>query len=856
VVTTVAGSTRGSADGVGRAAQFFQPTGIAVDGAGNIYVADSGNRTIRKITSLGQVTTVAGSAGLNGSADGTGSDARFEVPRGIAVDGAGNVYVTDSSANTIRKITSGGVVTTLAGKPGLNGATDGTGSAARFWEPYGVAVDGAGNVYVADRDNSTVRKITSGGVVTTLAGSAGNGGGVDGTGSAAGFNYPSGIAIGSDGNIFVADTYGSTIRKITSGGVVTTIGGLYGAVGSIDGIGSAARFVNPAGIAIGSIGRLYVAESGTDRNLIRVGVPPAGTGSGASTAINQTISFGALANQTTGAGPITLNATASSGLPVTFAVVSGPATLNGNSLTLTGAGTVVVRASQVGNATYNAATSVDQSFTVAALAVAPVPALTNYAPPSLSPNAVITFSGTTVDPKLGTSPDSSVIRVTSTTAFQGGTYTYTRTGATTAQLKYTAVTTSTGFTETETGTVNLILSSATRGTYTSSGSYSGTSSGTPFSGTFTGSGSFTYAPPAGAPVVATQPSSQVVAPGGSVTLSVGITSGGVTYQWQKDGAIISGQTGSSLTLTNLTAADSGAYTAVITNSAASILSDTVTLTVATSSTAGGVTSRLSNLSVLTTLAKDQVLTVGFTMQGGSKPVLVRAVGPSLAALGVPGSLPDPTLTLYTNSAKVNANDDWLGNAEVSAASARVGAFALSSASSNDSALVGSINGGYTTEVTGSALARNPASNFGTVIVEVYDAGTGTTPRLTNISARNQVGTGGNILIAGFTIDGTGTKNLLIRAVGPGLTQFGVGGVLADPKLELYAAGATASKIDQNDNWSSALSATFSSVGAFSLAAGSKDAALTVRLPPGGYTVQVSGADGGTGNAIVEIYELP
>ena len=416
-------------------------------------------------------------------------------------------------------------------------------------------------------------------------------------------------------------------------------------------------------------------------------VPPSGTGSGSSTAINQTISFGALANQTTSAGPITLSATASSGLPVTFTLMSGPATLSGNSLTLTGAGTVVVRASQAGNTSYNAAASVDQSFTVTAPAVAPVPAVPNYAPTSLSPNAVITFSGTTVDPKLGTSPDSSVIRVTSTTAFQGGTYTYTRTGATTAQLKYTAVTTSAGFTETETGTVNLTLSSATRGTYTSSGSYSGTSSGTPFSGTFTGSGTFTYAPPAGAPVVATQPTSQVVTPGGSATLSVGITSGAVTYQWQKDGTNLNGQTGSSLTLTNLTAADSGAYSALITNSAASILSDTVTLTVAASPTGSNVTSRLSNVSVLTTLAKNQVLTVGFTMQGGTRPVLVRAVGPSLAALGLSGAMPDPALTLYTKSRKVDASDDWRGSAEVSSAITNVGAFPFSSAGSYDSALV-------------------------------------------------------------------------------------------------------------------------------------------------------------------------
>ncbi len=189
---------------------------MAVDGAGNVFVADTWNHTIRKITPTGVVTTLAGTAGSSGSADGTGATARFNEPFGVAVDGAGNVFVADTWNHTIRKITPTGVVTTLAGTAGfVEGSADGTGAAARFNEPYGVAVDGAGNVFVADTDNNTIRKITPSGVVTTLAGTAGSSGSTDGTGAAARFYWPEGVAVDGAGNVFVADAVNYTIRKIT-----------------------------------------------------------------------------------------------------------------------------------------------------------------------------------------------------------------------------------------------------------------------------------------------------------------------------------------------------------------------------------------------------------------------------------------------------------------------------------------------------------------------------------------------------------------------------------------------------------------------------------------------------------------
>lgn len=227
----------GSNDGAGTNARFTQPMGVAADGAGNVYVADTLNSTIRKITPAGAVTTLAGTAGKNGSDDGTGSAAQFDNPYGVAVDNAGNVYVADSWNNTIRKITAAGIVTTLAGTAGSSGSSDGIGSAAKFDFPTGVAADSLGNIYVVDGDNSTIRKITAAGVVTTLAGAAGSSGSNDGTGSAAQFSFvfSTGITVDSAGNVYVADTQNNTIRKITAGGVVTTLAGTAGKAGSEDG---------------------------------------------------------------------------------------------------------------------------------------------------------------------------------------------------------------------------------------------------------------------------------------------------------------------------------------------------------------------------------------------------------------------------------------------------------------------------------------------------------------------------------------------------------------------------------------------------------------------------------------------
>jgi sugar lactone lactonase YvrE len=263
-VSTLAGlaGALGYDDGVGSAARFERPSGLAVDGEGYVFVADTFNSTLRLVSPAGVVTTLAGASGREGSADGSGAAARFSEVAGIAIDGSGNLYAADKDNHTIRKVTPDGTVTTLAGAAGQTGSSDGPGPDARFNVPRGVAVDAAGNVYVTDRENHTIRRITPAGVVSTLAGMAGHAGSADGTGSSARFDLPNGIAVDSSGNLFVVEYASATIRRITPAGVVTTFAGLAGARGSADGTGSAARFDRPRGITIDAAGNLYVADYG------------------------------------------------------------------------------------------------------------------------------------------------------------------------------------------------------------------------------------------------------------------------------------------------------------------------------------------------------------------------------------------------------------------------------------------------------------------------------------------------------------------------------------------------------------------------------------------------------------------
>ncbi len=356
------------------------------------------------------------------------------------------------------------------------------------------------------------------------------------------------------------------------------------------------------------------------------------------------------------------------------------------------------------------------------------------------------------------------------------------------------------------------------------------------------------------PVISSQPRSQAVSAGTAATFAVGATSAlPLIYQWQRNGVAIPGATTAVLGIARAQAADAGNYTVVVSTSAGSVTSAVAALTIGAS--------RLGNMSVRSTAGTgSETLIVGCVVgQGEPAPLLLRGIGPALTAFGVAGVLADPVLTVVdANNSTVATNDNWSAGTnsnQTVALTTRVGAFALG-ANALDAALVANLNpGSYSALITGKTAAP------GVALMEAYDASTTTTSaRLLNLSARTRVGTGAEILIVGFAVQGDAPKQVLIRAIGPSLTQFGVTGVLADPQLALFRQGANAI-IQQNDNWLASTNAAqiglvSSQVGAFALPPNSRDAVLLVTLEPGTYSAQVSGVGNTTGVALVEIYDVP
>jgi len=263
VVSTLAGSgIQGNVNGTGENASFNRPSGVAVDANGNVYVADAGNSLIREVSPVGAVTTLAG-GDTTGAVNGPGASSTFDYPTGLALDASGNLYVADAGNNLIRLISKAGVVSTFAGS-----ITDTT---SNFNNPTGVAVDAAGNVYVAGYINNNILQINQAGVVNIFAGT-GSPGALNGPAASATFYYPSGVAVDASGNLYVADEVNNLIRKITTDGTVSTLAG-NGKAGAADSTGTAASFNGPAGIAVDGAGNVYVADA--NNNLIRK-ITPAG----------------------------------------------------------------------------------------------------------------------------------------------------------------------------------------------------------------------------------------------------------------------------------------------------------------------------------------------------------------------------------------------------------------------------------------------------------------------------------------------------------------------------------------------------------------------------------------------------
>ena len=351
-----------------------------------------------------------------------------------------------------------------------------------------------------------------------------------------------------------------------------------------------------------------------------------------------------------------------------------------------------------------------------------------------------------------------------------------------------------------------------------------------------------------------QPQSQYVAAGSVVTLSAAAGGAGASYAWSKDGTPLPGASAATLHIPAASAADMGFYSVVATSASGSAASAVATLTVNT-----GGTSRLINVSTRGYVPAGGALTPGFVLQGNAaKALVIRAIGPTLGSFGVGGTLADPMMEVIPlgATAAVASNDNWGGSLALQSAFSRVGAFPLVPASSNDASVMTSLSAagasGYTVRIT----SKNAAA-AGIALAEVYDEDAATSAvRLVNVSTSGFVGTGEQALVPGFVIGGTAPKLVLVRAVGPGLTQFGVTGVLADPQLSLVPLGKNF-VVTANDNWGAGaeLQSAFARAGAFALASGSNDAAVVIRLPPGGYTVVVSGTGGTTGTALVEIYDL-
>jgi sugar lactone lactonase YvrE len=708
---------------------------------------------------------------------------------------------------------------------------------------------------------------------TTLAGHAGIGGDVDGTGSSARFTRPQGVAVDAVGNLYVLDTGSETIRKVSPDGVVTPFSGVPFALQPprspemgtppVDGDATTAEFDGLQGICIDKNGNLYVTDSVFVREVSPTGVvttlaggaqPSAGgTGDG----LGSGASFNSPKGIAVDSSGILYVADASLDIIRKVDTTGRVSTIAGFPQQygeIDGTGTAAHFDNPV-------AMAVDANGNIF------VGDASGYTIRKITPGGVVTTVAglaNTIGAADGSGSAAQFFPMNAIAIDSGGNLYVTETNNTIRKI------TSSGLVTTIAGTSNV------------GGSADGTGAAALFNDPFgvavdaagdlfvADSDNATirkrYAASDSQPSISTQPVAQSVAIGSLATFSVAASGVPVPgYQWLFNGSFISGATNPTLTLSNVQADNLGTYSVIVTSSSGSVTSNSVDLASPGVAPAAPPPQTASNFANISTRAQvgpgAQIEIVGFVISGppgSTEQVLVRGDGPSIGAFGVSGTLKNPVLTLFdSNGNQIDTNTDWSSSpnaAQIASAAASVGAFVLlpgQAGGSADSALLVNLTpGAYTAQVTGLN------STSGIALAEVYQVGAGAA-NLVNISTRAFVDSGASVEIAGLVIHGTQPATVLIRAVGPTLSTLSVSGVLAQPTLTVQ--DASANTVATNTGWSTnsnaaAIATATATVGAFALPSGSADCALLLTLQPGNYTATVSGVGGTSGIALVEAYQ--
>ena len=887
---------------------FNAPYGLARDPAsGDIYVAERGNHRISRVTSAGTFVMAWGTPGTG--------PGQFNEPVGVAVDAAGDVYVTDHGNNRVQKFR---VVPPQAGGAWTASHLATWGSAGsgngQFNQPYGITADSAGNIWVADGFNGRVQRFNASGAYQSTLGSAGTGPGQ--------FIVATWLGVHPGGDLLVtstnsnpqdgalADASNQWVSRFTAAGAfVSRWGGAYGS--------GPGQFKLPFCAVVDASNRAYVSDyyntriqvfdlnaapttgggttgggttgGGTTGGGTTGGAdttPPAiasfTTGATTATSVTYTLTF---SESVTGVNSADFTAVAAGGATATIGTVAGSGATYSIPVTFNGTGTVRLDLNATGTGIADAAGNA-----LATGATGPVYTIsTGGTGGGTTGGGTTSGGGTTGGGTTGGGSTTTGTRVVGVTVPANGIY------GKGEELIFT-VRFSGNVTVSAPRSADLADDKDDKKDKPGDKDDKDSKPVNPTTPTRTDDDDdddeedeaevyFTWTA-VGASERQKDASGKVAYKSGSGTSTLtfrykvhngdlapaGIRLG--TALQLGDGATLRDAAGRALVGDQLALPwPQNPLTGVILNAPKPGVGNGG---VAGNSNAGGNGNghgrgrdRLVNLSSrlrVTGGDASRSVVAGFVVTGSApKPILIRAVGPGLAAFGIRDGLASPRLELRDSAGKLIAgNDGWNNRVEITIASDQVGAFRLAPGSRDAALLAALMPGAYTVQVA--------ANGNGIVLVEVYDASNGSqldTEQIVNISTRGFIGTDDDVLVAGFVVTGNAPRRVLIRGIGPGLAAFGVTGTVADPVLKLFRAGA-ASPMAQNDNWgtpqpvtgaaapatAAEITAATTAAGGFPLAAGSKDAALVVTLPPGNYSAIVSGANNGTGAGLVEIYELP